>query len=406
MKKILISLLMTMASLAHAATGDISIMQRTSDTPGYTSRIIPLPAGGVTGVLYLNALNQPAWATLAPSLTVTSGVLSATGSGGSVGPAGPAGASAYQVAVAQGYSGNVAAWLASLQGAPGASGPASTVPGPQGPAGPAGADSTVPGPQGPQGPAGAASTIPGPQGPAGAASTVPGPQGPQGIKGDTGATGAASTVPGPQGPSGATGPAGTTTWAGITDKPATYAPAAHTQAFSTITATPTTLAGYGITDAATTAQIATKYNTPTGTTAQYVRGDGSLATLPITVPRVFSYSNRAVATCFQLSATRDVQVAYVVDVTTTLTLTNPARGSAYLRTYTDSACTAGQQTLVGGTGGLPAVLSVTVGLQNIGSVALPAIVPAGAWVRIETVSDVAGGNVVFAIRTPAQEVAL
>jgi hypothetical protein len=72
-----------------------------------------------------------------------------------------------------------------------------------------------------------------------------GPQGPQGIQGIQGATGATGlTGPtgaagtngatGPQGPTGATGPtgpAGTTVWSGITDKP-------------------TTLSGYGITDAA------------------------------------------------------------------------------------------------------------------------------------------------------------
>lgn len=42
-------------------------------------------------------------------------------------------------------------------------------------------------------------------------------------------------------------------WADLTGVPGSFPPAAHTQAFSTITATPTTLAGYGITDAATAA---------------------------------------------------------------------------------------------------------------------------------------------------------
>lgn len=83
-------------------------------------------------------------------------------------------------------------------------------------------------------------------------------------------------------------------YASLTGIPATFAPAAHTQAFSTITATPTTLAGYGITDAATASSLAGyattgalssglagKFNTPAGTTAQYIRGDGSLATLPV-----------------------------------------------------------------------------------------------------------------------------
>ena len=83
---------------------------------------------------------------------------SLVGEGGTVGPAG---ASAYQVAVDNGFVGTQAQWLASLQGAkgdPGDPGADSTVPGPQGPPGPPGADSTVPGPQGPQG-------DPGPAGP-------------------------------------------------------------------------------------------------------------------------------------------------------------------------------------------------------------------------------------------------
>lgn len=82
-------------------------------------------------------------------------------------------------------------------------------------------------------------------------------------------------------------------YSSLTGIPATFAPTVHTQAWSTITATPTTVSGYGITDAATSAQLASyattasltnglasKLNTPAGTTSQYVRGDGSLATLP------------------------------------------------------------------------------------------------------------------------------
>lgn len=112
------------------------------------------------------------------------------------------GASAYEVAVANGFVGDEPAWLASLVGATGPQGPAGadgpTGPkgdtGPQGIQGPAGADSTVPGPEGPQGPTGPKGDT-GPQGPAGADSTVAGPQGPQGIQGPEG----------PQGPQGEPG---------------------------------------------------------------------------------------------------------------------------------------------------------------------------------------------------------
>ena len=90
------------------------------------------------------------------------------------GAVGADGASAYEVAVANGFVGTEAQWLASLQG----------------PAGPAGADGAD-GATGPQGPAG-------PTGPAG-------PQGPQG---DTGPQGPAGPT-GPQGPAGADGADGT-----------------------------------------------------------------------------------------------------------------------------------------------------------------------------------------------------
>ena len=111
-----------------------------------------------------------------------------------------------------------------IQGLTGATGTA----GAAGTTGPTGAQ----GIQGLTGATGAASTVAGPTGPTGAtgASGTTGATGAQGIQGLTGATGAASTVAGPTGATGATGPAGTTTWSGITTKP-------------------TTLAGFGITDA-------------------------------------------------------------------------------------------------------------------------------------------------------------
>lgn len=72
--------------------------------------------------------------------------------GGSQGPAGAAGASAYQVAVSNGFTGTETEWLASLKGDKGDRGEV----GPQGPAGANGQDGRdgVDGQEGPQGPAG------------------------------------------------------------------------------------------------------------------------------------------------------------------------------------------------------------------------------------------------------------
>jgi hypothetical protein len=75
-----------------------------------------------------------------------------------------------------------------------------------------------------------------------------GPQGPAGSKGDpgdTGGTGPAGPA-GPQGDPGAQGPAGppgTTSWDGITDKPATFPPSAHTHPIADVTNLQATLDG-------------------------------------------------------------------------------------------------------------------------------------------------------------------
>ncbi len=129
-------------------------------------------------------------------------------------------------------------------------------------------------------------------------------------------------------------------------------------------------------------------------------------TIPSIPSRSFNNNpGRSLNSCFQISSTRDAQVSYGVDITTTLTLASASRGSAYLRTYTDSGCTTGQQTLDGGTNGMPTTLSVTVGSQLIGSVPLKVIVPAGSWVRIETAADAGTGGAApsFSIRNPGQQ---
>ncbi|MFF2922719.1 hypothetical protein ACFVTP_10000 [Streptomyces celluloflavus] len=95
------------------------------------------------------------------------------------------GASAYEVAVAQGFEGTVADWLDSLVGPPGPRGEQGP-PGPRGETGPAGADSTVPGPSGDTGPRGEQ----GPQGDRG----EPGPPGADGAPGADGRDGAPGLV--------------------------------------------------------------------------------------------------------------------------------------------------------------------------------------------------------------------
>jgi len=232
MKKILAWAFALIPALGMAAGNDLFINQRNAADTGTLTRLVTKPAGTTNGVFGYNGATQlPVFFGFGQNIQLVDGVLNVPLT---VGPAGPAGA----------------------DGAPGT-----------------------------------ASTVPGPQGPAGLNGT-PGTKGDKGDTGATGPAGAASTVPGPAGPQGPAGPG--STWATLSGIPATFPPSAHNQAWSTITATPTTLAGYGITDGVTpaalgsyattsalTSGLAGKFSTPTGTTSQYIRGDGSLATLPV-----------------------------------------------------------------------------------------------------------------------------
>lgn len=105
------------------------------------------------------------------------------------------------------------------------------------------------------------------------------------------------------------------TYASLTGKPTSFIPSAHTHAISDITglqasldskaataslsgyvtssALTTSLSGYATTTALTSG-LSAKFNTPTGSTNQYVRGDGTLATFPAipTVPtNVSAFTN-------------------------------------------------------------------------------------------------------------------
>lgn len=80
---------------------------------------------------------------------------------------------------------------------------------------------------------------------------------------------------------------------------------------------PTTIAAAGITDAvsatALTSALSGKFNAPLGTTAQYVRGDGSLATLPALSAYNFSLpTSRTIAASTSYQATDPSKAAIIV----------------------------------------------------------------------------------------------
>lgn len=119
--------------------------------------------------------------------------------------------------------------------------------------------------------------------------------------------------------------------------------------------------------------------------------------------RSFSYTTRALNTCFQPSATRDTFVTYAVDISASLSLSGGTVGTVYLRTYTNSTCTTGAQEVTrfvnGNTGAL------TIGLNTVQNATgtLSGIIPAGLWVQ--QVTENTTGTPAFTAR-PGQEVAL
>lgn len=274
------------------------------------------------------------------------------------GATGPAGKSAYQSAVDGGFVGTEAEWVASLGG--------------------------IPGPTGPQGPTGATGAT-GPQGPAGAT----GPQGPQGIQGETGPTGAT----GPQGPQGVPGTgsgdmlkstydtnnsgvvdfAESVAWAGVTGKPSTFAPSAHNHAISDVTGLQATLDGK---QAAGSYAAASHDHTgtyepaiTTGTSAQYIRGDKTLATMPTSLPA-------SDVSAWAKAASKPTYTASEVGAATTTDITNERSATATLTnktiSYAGNTLTGVQPTLVSGT----SIKTVNgTSLLGSGDVAVSASVP-------------------------------
>lgn len=230
-------------------------------------------------------------------------------------------------------------------------------------------------------------------------------------------------------------------YADLTGVPSTFNPAAHTQAWSTITSTPTTLTGYGISDgvtqAALTSGLAGKFNTPTGTAAQYLRGDGSVAAFPtipggtvtsitagtglaggtITTTGTISLSNTGTAgsyanvttdaqgrvtagtsrsqstvtrplnTAFQPNTTRDVDARYSVQCTVTASISGGQNCDVFLEIASDQAFTTAVQQV--GVVGQGQVYTLAIALQGVQPQTQQVIgyVPAGYWVRIRTAQN-------------------
>lgn len=124
-------------------------------------------------------------------------------------------------------------------------------------------------------------------------------------------------------------------------------------------------------------------------------------TIPTVNAPSFANPGRSTNTAFQVSATRDAQVAYSVDVTCTMSLTSGQKGTAYLRYADDSGHTANVKTVAQGSNSNSGSLTIGLNLTQVGTVNLHGMVPAGKYAKIVTVQDT--GTPSFAVQN-AQEV--
>jgi hypothetical protein len=123
--------------------------------------------------------------------------------------------------------------------------------------------------------------------------------------------------------------------------PTTFTPATHNQAWSTITSTPTTLVGYGITDAATSAQGAL--------------ADSALQSFTVTQAMVTAHQAALTITESQISDLGSylTTVAYADLTSTPTTIAGYGLTDAYTKTQTDSLVSTAVANLIGDA---PAVL--------------------------------------------------
>lgn len=149
-----------------------------------------------------------------------------------------------------------------------------------------------------------------------------------------------------------------------------------------------------VSTATQTALNAKMASNPGGTTSQYVRGDGSLATLPTTTARSFnnaagrSLTTSTGAVCFQPSATRDASVNYNVTTSTTATIAGASTITIFLEIAPTCSATAGDWVEISRFSN-GQTLSLAVALQSVqtGAGNLGGIIPAGYSAKLRTVTS-------------------
>lgn len=301
-----------------------------------------------------------------------------TGSQGAIGQTGPAGQT--------GVSGSAGATGATgPKGDDGATGPT----GAQGIAGPTGLTGNT-GQAGAAGTTGATGSTgsAGPKGDTGAAGAM-------GLTGATGATGSNGSI-GATGATGLTGAAGATGSQGIQGSPGAAGSTGATGPAGQIGATGLTGAqgSAGATGAAGTNATTTATATASTNGLMALADKSKLDAYPAYAARSFNNAPShafvtvaAAANGFQLSASRDAQVTYSVQITTTATISSASNGMVVLEICaTNSATAANWLTVASASNGQTISLAVVLQSVNIQTSSLNAVIPTGYYARLRTVN--------------------
>lgn len=151
-----------------------------------------------------------------------------------------------------------------------------------------------------------------------------------------------------------------------------------------------------------------KFATPSGTTAQYLRGDGSLATFPAIPNSYYDLATKPAAKSFnittapsfvttaaaangnRLSTFRDAEVSYSVTIDTTVSLAGNSSGYVVLEIAPTNSTTASDWKEISRvTSGQSGALVIGLTLNQSGGGSVDGIIPAGYFRRLRTV-NVAG----------------
>ncbi len=119
--------------------------------------------------------------------------------------------------------------------------------------------------------------------------------------------------------------------------------------------------------------------------------------------RAFSNPVRTLNTAYQISATRDCQASYSIDITTSLSLLAGTSGTVFFETAENVAFTTNVKTIASFTNANTGALAVGLNLNQTETADMTRIVEAGLYVRLRTANNL--GTPTFTFKN-SQEVLL